>query len=55
MTRAIALTGGIGSGKSTVAKMFSDMKVPVLDLDAVGRVLLDKPKVQVRLVEAFGS
>jgi len=55
VTRAIALTGGIGSGKSTVAKMFSDMAVPVLDLDAVGRELLDSPKIQSALTDAFGS
>jgi len=55
MTRAIALTGGIGSGKSTVAKMFADMEIPVLDLDAVGRELLDSPKVQAALMRTFGS
>ncbi|PCI44337.1 MAG: dephospho-CoA kinase [Proteobacteria bacterium] len=55
MTRAIALTGGIGSGKSTVAKMFADMEIPVLDLDAVGRELLDSPKVQAALMHAFGT
>ncbi len=53
--RTVALTGGIGSGKSTVAKMFADMAVPVLDLDAVGRELLDSPKIQSALVDAFGS
>ncbi|MBL4760650.1 MAG: dephospho-CoA kinase [Mariprofundaceae bacterium] len=55
MTRAIALTGGIGSGKSTVAKMFSDMEIPVLDLDAVGRDLLDSSKVQAALIHIFGA
>jgi len=55
MTRAIGLTGGIGSGKSTVAMMFADMGVPVLDLDAVGRKVLDEPQIQSALIDVFGA
>ncbi len=54
MTRAVGLTGGIGSGKSTVAMMFADMGAPVLDLDVVGRALLDSPQVQSALIDTFG-
>jgi dephospho-CoA kinase len=33
----VAITGGAGSGKSTVARMFQELGVPVLDADAAAR------------------
>lgn len=33
----VALTGGIASGKSTVARLFEALRVPVVDADAVAR------------------
>ena len=39
MTLWIGLTGGIGSGKSQAAKIFSDLAVPHIDADALSRNL----------------
>ncbi|MCF6207885.1 MAG: dephospho-CoA kinase [Ghiorsea sp.] len=55
-TKFYGLTGGIGAGKSTVAHMFSDLAVPVLDLDKVGHQLLETDKqLQQQLRQTFGE
>jgi len=51
----VGLTGGIGSGKSTAANIFSEFKIPVLDLDEVGKRLTSKPDHLTMLVNAFGD
>ncbi|MDJ0785947.1 MAG: dephospho-CoA kinase [Myxococcota bacterium] len=55
MTRVLGLTGGIGTGKSTVARMFAELGAVVLDADAIvhelqapGQPMLDA------IAEAFG-
>jgi dephospho-CoA kinase len=35
--RLIGLTGGIGSGKSTVARLFAERGVPIIDADELAR------------------
>ncbi|HQS59119.1 MAG: dephospho-CoA kinase [Gallionellales bacterium 35-53-114] len=39
MTYFVGLTGGIGSGKSTVATLFAELGVPVIDTDAISHQL----------------
>lgn len=47
------LTGGIGTGKSTVAAMFRQRKVPVLDADDLGRQLLSGGELAARVLRRF--
>ncbi|WP_236102093.1 dephospho-CoA kinase [Methylotetracoccus oryzae] len=52
----IGLTGGIGSGKSTVARAFAARGVPVLDADEIARELVQPGMPAIgSIVAAFGS
>ncbi len=51
----VGLTGGIGSGKSVVARLFAVLGVPVTDADTRGKWLMaHDPALRAALVEAFG-
>jgi dephospho-CoA kinase len=51
----VGLTGGLGSGKSTVAQMFAAHGVHVISADEVGRRLMQPGEVVYqRIVEHFG-
>lgn len=41
MTYIVALTGGIGSGKSTVSDAFARLGVPVVDADVIARQVVE--------------
>lgn len=46
----IVLTGGIGSGKSTVAKIFETLGIPVYYADAAARRLMESDKTLVAAI-----
>ena len=52
----IGLTGGIASGKSTVADFFADLGVPVIDTDVIAREVVAKgaPALD-QIRDAFGD
>lgn len=54
--KLIAITGGIGSGKSVVARMVQVMGYQVYDCDSKAKSLMsDNEDVKRQLVEAFGK
>lgn len=55
MTYIVGLTGGIGSGKSTIANLFALLDVPIIDADIVAREVVEKGSpLLTKIVEHFG-
>lgn len=56
MVFIVGLTGGIGSGKSTVASYFSDLHVPVINADKVAYELCQQGTEAFKKIhEHFGT
>jgi dephospho-CoA kinase len=52
----VGLTGGIGSGKTTVAKQFSSLGIPVYIADEEAKSLMNRSKIIKRkLIKLFGD
>ncbi|MCB0442427.1 MAG: dephospho-CoA kinase [Flavobacterium sp.] len=55
MTKIIGLTGGIGSGKTTVAKMFMEKGVPVYIADDKAKKVMESQMIIEQIKNAFGG
>lgn len=54
--KKVGLTGGIGSGKSTVARMLADEGFPVVDADQIAREIMESGSpVLAQVAEVFGE
>src|SRR5690606_2845655 len=54
-TIIIGLTGGIGSGKSTIAEIFTTLKIPVFNSDLEAKQLYSHPEVKHQIITLFGN
>jgi len=56
MTLAIGITGGIGSGKSTVCEVFKLLGVPVFEADIVaGKLINSDSEIRNNLIQFYGN
>jgi dephospho-CoA kinase len=52
----IGLTGGIGSGKSTVAKLFANLGIDIIDTDKIAREIVEPGTEQLKkIARRFGD
>ena len=54
MTRIIGLTGGIGSGKTTIANYFESKGIPVYIADSEAKKIMDSDLIIGKVVAVFG-
>lgn len=56
MTLKIGITGGIGSGKTTVAKIFEVLGIPVFYADSEAkRIMNENEELRKKIIENFGE
>ena len=56
MSKMIGLTGGIGAGKTMVAKIFEQLGVPVFNADETAKQLMQtSPAIKTALIQQFGE
>lgn len=55
MPKIIGLTGGIGSGKTTIAKHIEQLGIPVYIADLEAKKILDTKVIVGKIIDAFGK
>lgn len=56
MSWVVALTGGIGSGKSTVSQTFASFGIPVIDADVIARQIIAPETIALNaIVKRYGN
>lgn len=56
MAFTVGLTGGIGSGKSTIANLFAELGVDIIDTDEIARALTGRGQPAIsKIAEQFGT
>ena len=52
----IALTGGIGSGKTTVSEIFKSKNIPIIDTDIIARQIVEQnTPAYIEILKIFGN
>lgn len=52
----IGLTGGIGSGKTTVSNLFSNYGIPIIDTDVIAKELTNNNPIIIKnIIDIFGK
>ncbi|RTY95082.1 dephospho-CoA kinase [Flavobacterium sp. GT3R68] len=55
MTKIIGLTGGIGSGKTTIAKYIESQGIPVYIADDIAKKILELPQIKSEIASHYGE
>lgn len=50
MTKVIGLTGGIGSGKTTVTQILKDSGLPIIDTDILARQVVEPKSIALKQI-----
>jgi len=53
--KVVGITGGIGSGKTTVCRIFELLGIPVFNADAEAKKLYDEPLIRKKTIKLLGK